>query len=151
MATRLPPPSIEGRGSSSSNSVPVLPVPAGGSITATNVRTPYASAPASVPGSTAGFSSQLGFRAPGHYFYSRRIKKEDVQKKWTKNKDPREKWVTVIPCVGLLLGLVMCALLVWSGLKSVVNHKYCPVLMEDWSKGFDESIWTREVEVGGFG
>ena len=53
--------------------------------------------------------------------------------------------------IGLFLGLVICGVLVWLGLRSVVNHKYCPVLMEDWSRGFDEKIWTREVEVGGFG
>lgn len=140
------------RGSSSLSSVPVLPAAShGDSITPVGGRTPYASAPASVLGSTTGFTSQPGLRVPGRYFHSRRIKKEDVRKPWTETKDPREKWVTIIPCVGLLVGLVVCALLVWSGLKSVVNHKYCPVLIEDWSGGFDENIWTREVEVGGFG
>ena len=102
--------------------------------------------PTSNGGSTSGFSAR-----PNHFFHSRRIKKGDVSKPWLAKKDPREKWVTIIPCIGLFLGLVMCGMLVWLGLKSVVNHKYCPVLMEDWSRGFDEDIWTREVEVGGFG
>ena len=151
MTARPPPPSNDGVCGSSSNPVPILPVSIGDSIMPVGRITPYASAPESAPGSTTGFLSQPGFRVPGRYFHSRRIRKEDVRKPWTEKKDPREDWVTIIPCVGLLVGLAVCALLVWSGLKSVVNHKYCPVLMEDWSGGFDENIWTREVEVGGFG
>ncbi|CCX34650.1 Similar to Beta-1,3-glucan-binding protein; acc. no. Q8N0N3 [Pyronema omphalodes CBS 100304] len=117
-------------------------------------RAPYALS-SSVPGSTSGFSarfsSQPNLRVPGRYFHSRRVKKGTVSKPWLAKKDPREKWVTIIPCVGLLIGVGICAILVWMGLNSVVNHKYCPVLMEDWSNGFDESIWTREAEVGGYG
>ncbi|KAF8540093.1 concanavalin A-like lectin/glucanase domain-containing protein [Trichophaea hybrida] len=136
----------------SPSSAPVIP-PIGSleeAITSVGATTPYASAPASIPGSTSGFSAP-GLRVPGRYFHSRRIKKGEVSKPWLEKKDPREKWVTIIPCVGLFFGLAICGLLVWLGLRSVVNHKYCPVLMEDWSNGFDESIWTREVEVGGFG
>jgi hypothetical protein len=121
------------------------------SITPVTGVTPYASAPASVPGSTTGFSAQPGLRVPGRYFHSRRVKGKEIPKPWLDKKDPREKWVTIIPCGGLLIGLAVCAVLVWTGLRTVVNHKYCPVLMEDWSNGFDESVWTREVEVGGFG
>lgn len=116
-----------------------------------NIRTPYASSPGSAGGSSTGLSYQHGLRYPDHYFRSRRVQKGDIAKPWLEKKDLREKWVTIIPCVGLLFGLAICGLLVYLGLKSVVNHKYCPVMMEDWSNGFDESIWTREVEVGGYG
>jgi len=74
-----------------------------------------------------------------------------VQQPWKEKKDPKEKWVTIIPCIGLVVGLAVAGFLVWHGISSVVNHKYCPVLTEDWSNGFDEKIWTREVECGGFG
>lgn len=66
-------------------------------------------------------------------------------------KDPREKWVTIIPMIGLLIGLAIAGFLVWDGLRTVVNHKYCPVYVDDFSQGFDSKIWTKEVEVGGFG
>ena len=145
---------------SSSAAVPAMPsIPASDPdmITPVSGRTPYASAPASIPGSATGFSAsrlsarQPGLRVPGRYFHSRRVKKGDVSQPWLGRKDPKEKWVTIIPCVGLLIGMAICVALVWTGLKSVINHKYCLVLEEDWSNGFDESIWTREVEVGGFG
>lgn len=110
----------------------------------------------SVRGSSLGFSSSSGsgLRLPTsakRYFHTRRIQKGEVDKPWLTNKDPREKWVTIIPCIGVFIGLAVCAVLVWEGLSTVVNHKYCPVLIEDWSNGFDEKIWTREAEVGGFG
>jgi hypothetical protein len=53
--------------------------------------------------------------------------------------------------MGIAVGLAITALLIWDGLRSVVNHKYCPVLNEAWVNGFDEGIWTKEVELGGFG
>lgn len=124
---------------------PITPIPD---------RTPYSSrpgsVPVSVPGSTSGFSVP-GLNAPQRYFHSRRVKKGEVSQPWLSKKDPREKWVTIIPCIGLAVGLAIAGILVWHGVASVVNHKYCPVLMEDWSDGFREEIWTREVEVGGYG
>jgi len=53
--------------------------------------------------------------------------------------------------MGIAIGLGIAAFLVFNGISSVVNHKYCEVFVEDWSQGFREDIWTREVEVGGFG
>lgn len=85
------------------------------------------------------------------YFHSRRVKKGEVERPWTKNKDPREKWVTIIPVIGLVLGIAIAGFLVWDGMRSVVNHSYCPVLVEDFSGGLNEKVWTKEVEVGGYG
>lgn len=132
----------------------IPPSPFDDPITAIPGSTPYGSRPgsmpASVPGSTSGFSAP-GLNAPQRYFHSRRVKKGEVSQPWLSKKDPREKWVTIIPCIGLAVGLAIAAFLVWHGISSVVNHKYCPVLMEDWSHGFREDIWSREVEVGGYG
>ncbi len=66
-------------------------------------------------------------------------------------KDPREKWVWIIPTFGIVLGLGLMALQIWLGLQRISKHNYCSVLDEDWVRGFDERIWTKEVEVGGFG
>ncbi|KAI5851551.1 concanavalin A-like lectin/glucanase domain-containing protein [Morchella snyderi] len=121
-----------------------------------DARAPYSyeSRPLSVPvsqqGST-GFSSSIGLNVPQRYFHSRRVKKGEVSQPWLAKKDPREKWVTIIPCIGLFFGLGIAGILIWHGVSSVVNHKYCPVLMEDWSNGFREEIWSREVQVGGYG
>lgn len=79
------------------------------------------------------------------------MKKGEVEKPWTKVKDPREKWVTIIPLIGLFVGLAISGFLIWDGLRTVVNHTYCPVLDEDFSKGLDSKIWLKEAEVGGFG
>ena len=89
--------------------------------------------------------------APQAYFYSRRVKKGSVVKPWTSLKDPREKWVTIIPIIGMLIGLGISALFVWDGLKTVVNHTYCPIIDDTFATGLDPSVWTREAEVGGFG
>jgi hypothetical protein len=124
----------------------VAPVPA--SSAATNpFSTPYVSRPGSAQGSTSGF------HAPNQspYFRSRRVKKGTVERPWLEKKDPKEKWVTIIPLLGIFTGLVITALLIWDGLRSVVNHHYCSVLKEEWKDGFDPRIWTKEVELGGFG
>ena len=85
------------------------------------------------------------------YFRSRRIKKGEVQKPWLDKKDPREKWVTIIPILGIIAGCMVAAALIWDGLRTVTNHTYCDVLYEDFSYGWNDDIWSKEVEVGGFG
>ncbi|KAF3901604.1 Beta-glucanase [Orbilia brochopaga] len=119
-------------------------------ITPVGSVTPYYS---SEPNSNRGSSSALPSIVGPHqrYFHSRRVEKGSVQKPWVDKKDPREKWVTIIPLIGIFLGLAVSGYLVYDGFTSVVKHKYCPVLMEDWANGFDTNTWQREVEVGGFG
>ena len=86
------------------------------------------------------------------YFKSRRINPEDIQKPWTEKKDPKKKWHTIFPLLGIGLGLGLVALECWQGIGTIVNHKYCPVYEEDFSSGIlDPKIWTKEVETGGFG
>lgn len=85
------------------------------------------------------------------YFRSRRVRKGQVQRPWLQKKDPKEKWVTIIPIIGLLIGLGVAGFLVWDGVQRVVINEYRLVLDENFSRGLDEKVWTREVEVGGFG
>ncbi|KAF2454579.1 glucan endo-1,3-beta-D-glucosidase [Lineolata rhizophorae] len=111
---------------------------------------PFATPYGSIPGSKTG--SSTGLAVPQErYFRSRRVKKGTVERPWLNKKDPKEKWVTIIPILGILIGLGISAFLIWDGLQTVVVHEYCPVLDEDFSSGLDSSIWTKEVEVGGFG
>jgi hypothetical protein len=86
-----------------------------------------------------------------NYFQSRRIKKGEEERPWLTEHDSREKWQTIIPCIGLVIGLATCAFLLYDGISSVTNNKYCPVLEDNFSSGFNDEIWTKEVEVGGFG
>lgn len=113
-------------------------------------RAPFTLDPSALSSQKSGLSSAVS-SPPQKYFHSRRVKKGSIEKPWLASTDPREKWVTIIPCIGLFFGLAVCGVLIWEGLRRVVNHKYCPVLLEDFSNGFDPTIWTREVEVGGFG
>ncbi|KAK3988458.1 glycoside hydrolase [Cladorrhinum sp. PSN332] len=113
---------------------------------------PFSSPSASRPPSSFDSSSAAGPRFEGQrFFHSRRVRKGEVEKPWTKNVDPKEKWVTILPIIGIVIGLAISGFLVWDGLRSVVKHKYCLVLDENWNNGVDPNIWLKEVQVGGFG
>ena len=115
---------------------------------------PFASPFVSRPPSTRASSSAVDIHQQTlnqKYFHSRRVRKGEVERPWLDKKDPREKWVTIIPIIGVFLGLALSGFLVYDGLKTVVNHTYCQVLDEDWSGGIDPKVWTKEAEVGGFG
>jgi hypothetical protein len=109
---------------------------------------PFNSRPASSFGSSSAVRAGL---EPSRYFHSRRVRKGEVEQPWKAKKDPKEKWVTIIPLIGLALGFAIAGFLVYDGISSVVHHKYCPVLDEDWSGGLNSAVWTKEAEVGGFG
>ncbi|KAI9841999.1 MAG: hypothetical protein M1838_003326 [Thelocarpon superellum] len=104
------------------------------------------------PQSTMGDSSGAAAGGGGStYFRSRRVRKGEVQKPWLNRKDPKEKWVTIIPLIGLGIGFLLAGFLVYDGLQTVVNNTYDLILDEDFSGGLDPKIWTKEVEVGGYG
>jgi hypothetical protein len=111
---------------------------------------PTDSRPNSSPNSSLGSSSALR-PIQQRYFHSRRIRKGEVEKPWMEKKDPKEKWVTIIPLMGLALGFAIAGFLVYDGLASVVHHNYCQIMSDDFSQGLNPDIWTKEAEVGGFG
>lgn len=108
--------------------------------------TPYGSLPASRVGSTTALA-----QPETRYFHSRRVKKGEVERPWLGKKDPKEKWVTIIPLIGIFIGFAVSGVLIWDGMRSVSNFTYCSVLDEDWSEGFNTKVWTKEAECGGFG
>src|SRR5271169_2298913 len=113
---------------------------------------PFASPYASQTPSRSTSSAALNQANLQHrYFHSRRIKKGEAERPWTNVNDPREKWVTIIPLIGLAIGLAIAGFLVWDGLRTVINYKYCTVYEDNFSNGFNTKIWTKEAEVGGFG
>jgi hypothetical protein len=93
----------------------------------------------------------MNLQPPQRYFHSRRVKPGTVEQPWKDKKDPMAKWVTIIPILGILIGLGISGTLIWEGLTTVVNHEYCLKLDDDFSRGFDANIWTKQAEVGGFG
>lgn len=101
------------------------------------------------PGSIA---STTAYQGPPRslYFKSRRVKKEEIEKPWLDKPDPREKWATICPLAGLFLGLIIVGLLIWDGIRSVEVHKYCEVFSDNFTS-WNDKVWTKEVEVGGFG
>lgn len=109
-------------------------------------QSPYLSEKSAIA-STTGFAHSNEPR----YFHSRRVKKGEVEKPWLTKKDPMEKWVKVLPITGILLGVLLSIFIVWEGLQSVTNHKYCIIYDEDFANGLDTTIWEKEVEVGGYG
>ena len=111
---------------------------------------PFASPDPSRPASSFNSLAARPERAR-RYFHSRRVRKGEVEKPWLEKKDPREKWVTILPILGIVVGLGIAGFLVWDGINSVVRHKYCEVLIEDFSQGLRDSVWMKEVELGGFG
>jgi hypothetical protein len=112
---------------------------------------PFASPYNSRPASSFGSSSAVRALGSQKYFHSRRVRKGEVEQPWKSKKDPKEKWVTIIPLIGLAFGLGLAGFLVYDGIKSVVHHNYCPVLSDDFSNGLNTNVWTLEAEVGGFG
>jgi hypothetical protein len=85
-----------------------------------------------------------------NYFRSRRVKKGEIERPWLEKKDPRKKWITIIPLIGIFVGLCVVGVLIWDGVSSVAVHKYCEVLNDDFSS-WNDKVWTKEVEVGGYG
>ncbi|KAJ0122983.1 hypothetical protein J7T55_011444 [Diaporthe amygdali] len=82
----------------------------------------------------------------------RRVRKDEVMKPWVKEpRDATEKRIEFIPLIGLLVGIAIAGILIWDGLRNVVEHKYCTVLTEDWSRGLRPDVWQPEIQVGGFG
>jgi len=113
---------------------------------------PFISPSVSRPASSFDSASALGrFDGGQRYFHSRRVRKGEVEKPWTKQADPKEKWVTILPIIGIIIGLGISGFLVWDGIRSVVKHNYCLVLEENWANGFNDKVWKKEVQVNGFG
>jgi hypothetical protein len=97
-------------------------------------------------GSASGIRNANDF----NYFRSRRVKKGEIERPWLEKKDPRQKWVTIIPIIGLVVGLIVTGILIWDGVRSVAVNKYCEVFSDDF-KSWNDKVWTKEIEVGGYG
>jgi hypothetical protein len=96
---------------------------------------------------TTGYNEK---RPHGEYFRSRRVKASEVERPWLKEKHSRAKWVEAFPVIGLALGLMVTGILIWDGVRTIARHNYCEVLNDNFMS-WNSNVWTKEVEVGGFG
>jgi len=91
-------------------------------------------------------------RLPGEYFRSRRTGDGPIEKPWLENKDPRRKWASIFPLIGLFIGFCIAAVLIWDGLRTVETHQYCLIMDDNFSgAALDSDIWTKEAQVDGYG
>jgi Glycosyl hydrolases family 16 len=82
--------------------------------------------------------------------FQTRLVTEELPKPWLTERDTREKWVTLLPYLGMCLGLGVAIYLGYSGWASVETHNYCLVYQDNFDT-FNTSIWNHEVQIGGFG
>ncbi len=125
--------------------------PSRGRLAASN-RTSGFATPKSVRASTTAF--HVPTAGNQKYFRSRRIKDVSaISKPWTEKADPKRKWHTIFPLIGILCGLGLVGLATWQGYTSVINNDYCSIYDVDFTSGghLDPDVWTKEVQAGGFG
>jgi hypothetical protein len=88
----------------------------------------------------------------GPYFRSRRIIKGEADLSFLKKRTKTTRFYISngIVYLCMVIGCVLAAILVWDGYRKVPQHKYCKVFHDNFTT-WDPSVWTKEVEVGGFG
>lgn len=74
-----------------------------------------------------------------------------IEKPWLNDLSVKKLWrFNLMFCIAFVLGLGIIAAQVYFAYKSITNHDYAEVLIENFEI-FNESVWTREVQIGGFG
>lgn len=114
---------------------------------------PFEGAPKSASASSSGLSleRELPNVQRPRYYHSRRIRKDRDEGPPKFKKQPGERLLWIIPMIGLIWGLAFSGFIIYSSISGN-SYNYCPVLNEDFSSGvLNPRIWTKEVEVGGFG
>lgn len=109
---------------------------------------PFTTPDHSIPGSRA---SSVHRRNPPTYFKTRRLEKDfKIDKPWLKVKDPRRKWANILPLLGLFIGCLIGAAIIWGRVRQIENLEFCMVYEDDFSSGLDGDIWTKEAQIDGF-
>ncbi|KAF2433686.1 glycosyl hydrolase [Tothia fuscella] len=76
--------------------------------------------------------------------------KDNYEKPWKTQKDPREKWEYIIFYASIVIGFAIGGLICYFAWTSVTNNEYCLVL-EDNFQIIDKNVWGYEIQRGGFG
>lgn len=83
-------------------------------------------------------------------FQSFRLRGEYAQPWKADKRTDRVKYSNHIVYGFMTLAFLLCGYIIFTGYKSVVRHDYCLVYEDDF-KTLDTSIWSHEVQLGGFG
>jgi hypothetical protein len=111
---------------------------------------PFSTPTPSIWGGASGY--QHSEPGGGKYFRSRRIKKVEGQDPPKFKKDPKEKFLWIIPLIGTIIGLGITGVLIYLKIGRLATTLYCPILDDDFSSGqLNPNIWQTENEVGGYG
>lgn len=85
-------------------------------------------------------------------FKSRRIEPGTTENPWlSQKKSAVGKRISLIPIAGLIMGLIIVGIYGYTGWKSYDTVPFCEYWEEDFSEGLDTKIWTRQVQLDGFG
>ncbi|EXJ56309.1 uncharacterized protein A1O5_12576 [Cladophialophora psammophila CBS 110553] len=87
----------------------------------------------------------------GKQFGSRPWRKRGIQRSWLRKKEPRERWMTIIPLIGAVLGLCLAGLLIWDGIRRTPYLEYCTVYRDHFSSPTLNDAWTFDISSTGFG
>ena len=67
-------------------------------------------------------------------------------------KDPKEKFLWIIPLSGVLIGLAITGIMIYLKIGHLSSFQYCSILDDDFSSGqLNPNIWQAEQQVGGYG
>lgn len=80
-----------------------------------------------------------------------RVITQPSEKEWLHEKPSRQDRIAIwIPRIGLLVSVCILAGFIYGGWTAWETNRYC-LVMEDNFDAFDSTIWTREIELGGYG
>lgn len=108
--------------------------------------------PPSISDTSESASASGSSSKPDHdYFRSRRTGRREKGDHREFAKDKKAKWLWIFPTIGFVAGIAIIGVLIYFGLNTD-SYQYELILNEDFSSGtLDRSVWTTEIEVGGFG
>ena len=75
-----------------------------------------------------------------------------IEKPWLQKKRSGFRWAgTGATTIGLVAGLVIVGIMAWTGWQSYDTVDFCEYWEDDFSSGLNTDVWSREVQVNGFG
>ena len=82
-------------------------------------------------------------------------KLSDEDKPWIKEKESRVRWSWWLTFLMCWIGVGCSGIVIyfgWTGVHQILDSDLCLVLDDEFNSGsLDTSVWTRDIELGGFG
>ena len=78
-----------------------------------------------------------------------------LQDPWIKEKESRVRWSWWLTFLMCWIGVGCSGIVIyfgWTGVHQILDSDLCLVLDDEFNSGsLDTSVWTRDIELGGFG